>query len=144
MIRKSKITSLAELKIRQKQIRMESKIAKREFAHSMGTSRENLGHFLLKKVALPIGGGIIGISLLSRLLSSNGKQRPVVNETRVVHQYPDPKKHKKSKFGLWKTIPTLLTILRVAAPVVQAIIGAVHTHKAKEAAQTAKKAAVRK
>ena len=144
MIRKPKITSLAELKTRQKQVRMESNVAQRELAHTMGTTRENLGEVLLKKVAIPVGGGLLGIIVLSKLFSSDNSKRPVINETRVIHEYPDGKRRRgKSKFAMLKRLPALFGVIRVLAPIIQAIIGAVNTHKAKEAAQTAKSAARR-
>ena len=141
MIRESKITSLSELKRRKKQVRMETELAKREFAHSIGTTRGNATNFLLKKVAAPAGGAIVGLMFLNSLLSSNAKQ-PVVKETRVIHEYPDgtpyvPGKRRSRRTQL-KRFTGLVGSLRVLIPVIQAVIGAFQTHKAKEAAQQAK------
>ena len=140
MIRESKITSLSELKRRKKQVRMETELAKREFAHSIGTTRGNASNFLLKKVAAPAGGAIVGLMLLSSLFSSNSKQ-PVVRETKVIHEYPDgspyvPGKRHRKRTRL-KRFTGLVGSLRVLIPVIQAVIGAFQTHKAKEAAQQA-------
>ena len=140
MIRESKITSLSELKRRKKQVRMETELAKREFAHSIGTTRGNAANFLLKKVAAPAGGAIVGLMLLSSLFSSNSKQ-PVVRETKVIHEYPDgspyiPGKRRRKRTHL-KRFTGIVGSLRVLIPVIQAVIGAFQTHKAKEAAQQA-------
>ena len=146
MIRKSKITTLAELQKRKKQVRMESELAKREFAHSIGTTRDNTGQFLLKKVAMPAGGGLLGLMVLSKLFSS-GKSTPVIKETKVIHEYPDGtpyvpgKRRRRSRF---KQLTALMGSVRVLMPILQAVIGAVTAHRATQAAETAKQAAVRK
>jgi len=139
MIRKSKITSLAELKTRKKEVRMETELAKREFAHTIGTTKDNLSNFLLKKVALPVGGGFAGLFVLSKLFSGSKKRRPVIHkhETRVVHEYP--KHGSRSKRSRFKKMTSLFGVVKVLIPIVQAVIGAFHTHKAKEAAQAAKR-----
>ena len=147
MIRKAKITSLAELKTRKKQVRMETELAKREFAHSVGTTRENTSQFLLKKVAMPVGGGLLGLFVLSSLFSSGNKQ-PVIKETKVIHEWPDGTpyvegKRRNKRFG-FKKFTALMGTLRVIMPILQAVIGAVSTHKAKEAAEQAKRASTRR
>ena len=141
MIRESKITTLSELKRRKKQVRMETELAKREFAHSIGTTRGNASNFLLKKVAAPAGGAIVGLMFLNSVLSSGSKQ-PVIKETKVIHEYPDgtpytPGKRHGRRSRL-KRFTGLVGSLRVLIPVLQAVIGAFQTHKAKEAAQQAK------
>ena len=150
MIRKSKITSLSELKTRQKQLRLETEVAKREFAHTIGTTRGNASSFLINKVALPVGGGILGLIVLSKLFSGgDSKKMPVIKETRVVHEYPNGVRpavagRKKSRFRYFKRVPALLTAIKVLAPLIQVVIGAFNTHKAQQAAHSAKRAAVRK
>ncbi|WP_116127641.1 hypothetical protein [Lewinella sp. IMCC34183] len=149
MIRKAKITTLAELKKRKKQVRMESELAKREFAHSIGTTRNNTTQFLLKKVAAPVGGGILGLMLLNSIFSSSKSKIPVIKETKVIHEYPDgkpyvPGKHRSRGRSRIKRITSLIGGLRVAMPIIQAVIGAITAHRANEAAQTAKHAAARK
>ncbi len=147
MIRESKITTLKELKLRKKQVRMETELAKREFAHSIGTTRGNATNFLMKKVAAPAGGAIVGLMLLNSLLSSSNKKQPVIKETKVIHEYPDGTPYKgktpRRKRNRVKTITGLIGSLRVLIPVLQAVIGAFQTHKAKEAAQKAKTASPR-
>ena len=151
MIRKSKITSLDELQRRKKEIRMESELAKREFAHTIGTTKGNAGNYLLKHVALPAGGALVGVMVLSSLLSSSsGKKMPVIKETRVVHEFPDGSPYRAGKNGRSrkrsraKTLTTIIGLARVLVPIVQAIIGTVTTQKAQNAAKSAKRAAVRK
>ncbi|MBB4079053.1 hypothetical protein GGR28_001670 [Lewinella aquimaris] len=148
MIRKSKINSLAELQQRKKQVRMETELAKREFAHSIGTTKGNAGSFLLKNVALPAGGAVVGMMVLSNLLSSKKGGTPVIKETKVIHEYPDgrPYDGKKSpkRRNRAKTLTSIIGIGRLLIPIIQAVIGTVNTQQAKEAAHTAKRAAVRK
>jgi len=137
MIRKSKITSLAELRTRKKELSMETELAKREFAHTLGTTRDNMSNFLVKNVALPVGGGLAGLFLLTKLFSGSKKRRPVIHQhqTKVIHEYP---KHMRgTKRSRFKKLTALIGVIRVAAPILQTIIGAFQTHKAKEAAQTA-------
>ncbi|WP_420458928.1 hypothetical protein [Neolewinella sp.] len=152
MIRKSKITSLDELKVRKKEIRMESELAKREFAHAIGTTKGNAGNFLLKNVALPAGGALAGLLVLIKLASSGSdKKMPVIKETRVIHEFPDGTPYEEKKGGRRhrkrsraKTLTTIIGVARVLIPIIQGIIGTVTTQKAKNAAQTAKQAAARK
>ena len=149
MIRKSKITSLAELKRRKKEVRMESELAKREFAHAIGTTRGNATSYLLKRVAAPAGGALLGTMVLANLLSGSGKDKvPVIKETRVIHEHPDGTPYKAGasrgrKRSKAKTLTTIIGLFRVLIPIVQAIIGTITTQKAKKAANTAKRAAER-
>lgn len=150
MVRQPKITSLDELQHRKKELRMDLELTKRELAHSMGTSREHLGSFLVKRVAAPVGGAGVALFALSKILSGGGRDREIVRETRVVHQYPDgrpappgdrpsPRRRKRAV-----TLSTLLGVGKLIVPIVQAIIGTVTAHRAEEHAKTAKRAAVRK
>ena len=148
MIRKSKITSLQELRLRKKQVRMEAELAKREFAHSIGTTRGNATNFLLKKVAAPAGGAVVGLMVLNNLLRSS-KPEPVIKETKVIHEYPDGTPYDGSRRRGYrrsriKTFTGIITSFRILIPVIQAVIGAFQTHKAKEAAKEAKTAAYQK
>ncbi len=147
MIKKSKITSLSELQQRKKQIRLEAEIAKREFAHAIGTTKGNAGNFLLKKVAMPAGGAVVGLIFLKNLLSGSDKNKlPVIKETRVVHEYPDGKPYpgKGRKRSRTKRLASLVTMSKFLLPIIQAVIGALTTKEAKKAAHVAKRAAVRK
>lgn len=148
MIKKGKITSLHELRLRKKQVRMEAELAKREFAHSIGTTRGNATNYLLKKVAAPAGGAVVGLMVLNNLLRT-GKSTPVVKETKVIHEYPDGspfdgKRIRGRRRNRIKALTGLLTSVRILMPVIQAVIGAFQTHKAKEAAKQAKNAAYHK
>lgn len=69
MSNNNEIKSLAGLKKRQRELVLEMEVSKRELAHSMGASRESLQDFLLKKVALPAGGTILGLYLLHKALN---------------------------------------------------------------------------
>ena len=148
MIPKSKITSLSELKLRQKQVRMETDIAQRELTHTLGTTKGNATQTVLKKFVYPAAAGIVGLLFLASLGKNKKKQLPVIKETRVIHEYPKgsilPAKQGKSRRSRWKKLTALIGILRVAMPIIQTVIGAFNSHKAKEAAQSAKRAAVRK
>lgn len=118
---------------------METELAKRELAHTVGTTKDNLSNFLLKKVALPVGGGLAGLVVLSKLFSSSKSRRPVIHkhQTKVIHEYP--KHASKSKRSRFKKFTSLIGVVRVLVPIVQAVIGAFQTHKAKEAAQAARR-----
>ncbi|MEM9527325.1 MAG: hypothetical protein AAGA31_11995 [Bacteroidota bacterium] len=69
MSNSKEIKSLAALKERQRALHLEMEASKQEFAQSMGQSREDLQDFLLKKVALPAGGAILGLYLLHKVLN---------------------------------------------------------------------------
>ncbi len=147
MIKKAKITSLSELKKRKKEIRLEAEVAKREFAHSIGTTKGNAGNFLVKKVALPAGGAVMGLLFLSSLFSTKDKNKiPVIKETRVIHEYPDGKPYtgKGRKKSRTRHFSTLIRMSRVLIPVIQAVVGAVMTKQAQEAAHDTKRGTVRK
>lgn len=72
MSKSKEINSLAKLKKRQQELNLEMKVSQQELVHSMGASRDNLQEFLLKKVALPAGGAILGLYLLHRALNPSG------------------------------------------------------------------------
>jgi hypothetical protein len=145
MVPEPKITTLADLQRRKKQVRMETELAKRELAHTLGTTRTNLGSYLLKGVARPAGGAVAGLAILSSLLSGSNKQ-PVIKETKVIHEYPDGRPYKKGRRprrrSRAKTLTTLIGIGRLLVPIIQAIIGSAQANRAKKAAKTAKRAAV--
>ena len=67
------IHSFAELEERKRALELEVEVSKRELAHSLGTSKVNLNDFLLKKVALPIGGAVVGLWMISKI---KGKKQP--------------------------------------------------------------------
>lgn len=64
-----KIETLEELRHARRVLQLKQEVTKREFAHSLGTTRTNLGSFLVKKVALPVGGAILAGKGMGALLS---------------------------------------------------------------------------
>ena len=66
MSKPQNITTYEELEERKKELDLEVEASQRELAHSLGTSRVNLKDFLIKKVALPIGGAIAGVWLIGK------------------------------------------------------------------------------
>ena len=73
------ISSLEELQERKKELDLEVEVSQRELAHTLGTSRVNLNDFLLKKVALPIGGAVAAAWLAPKIFR---KRKPD-----VIHKY---------------------------------------------------------
>ena len=74
-----KIGSLEELQQRKKELDLEVAVSQRELAHSLGTNRVNLNEFLLKKIALPVGGAIAAAWLAPKIFK---KRKP-----EVIHRY---------------------------------------------------------
>lgn len=68
---KNNITSLAALRQEKKKLRMEIELSKREFAHSLGSSRANLKDFLVQKVAIPAGVAGLGMVGVNKLMSGD-------------------------------------------------------------------------
>lgn len=87
------ISTFAELEERTREIELEVEASQRELAHSLGTSRNDLNDFLLKRVALPIGGAIVGIWLFSKL--SKRKSKKVAKRIPIERSpdYEDPAKY---------------------------------------------------
>ena len=83
-MKNKKITSLKELKIRKKELRMEMELTKREFSHSMGSSRAELKNFLVQKVALPAGVAGLGIAGISKLVSNATEEKYENGHTTVI------------------------------------------------------------
>ena len=73
------ISSYEELQQRKKELDLEVEVSRRELAHSLGTSRVNLNEFLLKKIALPIGGAVAAAWLVPKLFRSRKPD--------VIHKY---------------------------------------------------------
>lgn len=151
MTRKPKITNLRELEKRKKELRLESTLIRRELAHSMGTSRENFSTFLLKRVAIPVGGTGLALFVLNKILSAKRRHsREVIRETKIVHEYPEGysepiKKPERSEVPE-TTRPrgpgmrNVIKLGRIVIPIVQAIIGAVNSHRAAQRTAAAKEA----
>lgn len=72
---KNKITTLSELQREKKKLRMEIELSKREFAHSMGSSRATLKDFLVKKVAIPAGIAGVGLAGVNQLIGSSDSDK---------------------------------------------------------------------
>lgn len=70
-MKKSKISSLKELKQEKKRLRMMNEVAKRELSHNLGLMRSQTKEFAVKKVAIPVGVGVLLTTFLKRQLSSN-------------------------------------------------------------------------
>lgn len=51
-----KITTLEELRTAKRELQLKHKVTKREIIHNLGTTTTNAKDFLLKRVALPVGG----------------------------------------------------------------------------------------
>ena len=51
-----KITTLEELRTAKRELQLKHKVTKREIVHNLGTTTTNAKDFLLKRVALPVGG----------------------------------------------------------------------------------------
>ncbi|OAV42937.1 hypothetical protein [Lewinella sp. 4G2] len=83
------IHTFQELEERKRELELEVEVSKRELAHSLGTSKVNLNDFLLKKVALPIGGAIAGVYLISKLTGGK-KNEPTheYHEKTIVREVP--------------------------------------------------------
>ena len=68
------ISSLAELEIEQKKLNMTMEFTRHEFARSLGSSRDELKGFLLKKVALPMGAVGLGMVAAKQAFGSDSKK----------------------------------------------------------------------
>jgi hypothetical protein len=76
---KNTITSLTALQEEKKKLKMEIELSKREFTHSLGSSRANLKDFLVQKVAIPTGIAGVGIAGLNKLMSSSDNHSKASN-----------------------------------------------------------------
>lgn len=72
---KNRITSLEALQQEKKKLRMEIELSKREFAHSLGSSRANLKNFMVTNVAIPAGIAGLGIAGANKLMHNSEKNR---------------------------------------------------------------------
>ncbi|MEL7162455.1 MAG: hypothetical protein AAFN92_16975 [Bacteroidota bacterium] len=124
------ITSLNELKQRQRELDLEVEVSKREFSHSVGASRENLGDFLLKSVALPVGGLILGVYLTRKVLRSRPEPE-VIYEKEIVHEVapPPPAPRAVATPPPRQSKPKLENLMkfgRLAIPMAHAIYGVIN------------------
>ena len=115
-----KITSLEELRHAKRVLQLKQEVTKREFAHSLGTTRDNLGNVLLKKVVLPVGGVLLAKKGISMAASNRSKNKADQYQTEV-HQVGDKQfvvqqnnqLHATAKKSVW--LPVLIQLLRTAA-----------------------------
>lgn len=125
MVKQERIKSLSDIHNRKKELKLEMELINREVAHGMGIMRTDLRSFALKKVALPAGGILLGLIVLSKTLSGSKKKYKYGGETRVIHEYPEgyvaQGGKKKSLFNFRNS----MSIIRVLIPVVQAVAGGV-------------------
>ena len=76
---KKQITTLEDLHREQRKLELQMEVTKREFAHSLGTTRNQLKDFLLNKVALPVGvAGLAAVSIKKMTASNDGEAKKVV------------------------------------------------------------------
>lgn len=68
-----KITTLEELRIARKELRLKHKVTKREIVHNFGATTTNAKDLLLKRVALPVGGAAAAVYGISKL-AGNGQK----------------------------------------------------------------------
>lgn len=87
------ISTFAELEERTREIELEVEVSQRELAHSLGTSRNDLNNFLLKRVALPIGGAIAGIWIFSKLRKRKSNKEVESTSIERSPDYEDPAKY---------------------------------------------------
>ena len=66
-----KITTLEELRRTRKELRMKHTVTKREIVHNFGTTTTNFKDFLLKRVALPVGGAAAAVYGISKLTGNH-------------------------------------------------------------------------
>ena len=110
-----KIESLEELRHAKRVLQLKQEVTKREFAHSLGTTRDNLGSFLVKNVALPIGGAFVASKGMGAVLGKLGNQKGHTSVHRlddqniVIQQAPV---RAAAKSATWLTLATQM--LRIA------------------------------
>ena len=131
MVKRDTVQSLAQLRRRKQELRLEMEVTKREMAHGMGVMRTDLQSYLLKRVALPVGGGIFGLYLLKKLLSGKDSGDPaqvtVVDPEDPARQqiFTQPPPSSSSSLNLAR-------IIKIAVPIIQAAMGFYAGYQKKE------------
>ena len=97
MSKPQNISSYEELEERKRELELEVEVSQRELAHSLGTSRVNLNDFIMKKVALPIGGAVAAVWLIGKMRGNKPRHTHEYHETTIIKEVPGKKKKKKSK-----------------------------------------------
>jgi len=66
---KKNISTLEELELEQKKLKMTMELTKQAFAENLGTNRHQIKDFLLKNVALPGGAIGLGVAAINKAVS---------------------------------------------------------------------------
>ena len=102
MSKPQNISSYEELEERKRELELEVEVSQRELAHSLGTSRVNLNDFIMKKIALPIGGAVAAVWLIGKMRGSKPQHTHEYHETTIIKEVPGKKKKKKDKDKDWR------------------------------------------
>lgn len=109
-----KIESLEELRHAKRVLQLKQEVTKREFAHSLGTTRDNLGSFMIKNVALPLGGAILASKGIGKVLGQFSEKQPAyvtsvhhLDDQQIVVQQQMPDKAAATR-ATWVTLATQL------------------------------------
>ena len=97
MSKPQNISSYEELEERKRELELEVEVSQRELAHSLGTSRVNLNDFIMKKIALPIGGAVAAVWLIGKMRGSKPRHTHEYHEKTIIKEVPSKKKKKKQK-----------------------------------------------
>lgn len=120
-----KIETLEELRHARRVLQLKQEVTKREFAHSLGTTRTNLGSFLVKRVALPVGGAILAGKGLGALLGGNNDDRYEEH-----HYHPTTVEHIEHKEVILQQRSTGSTVGKAVLPVaIQILRSAIKYHQ---------------
>ena len=75
MSKTKNISTFAELEKRKKELDLEVEISKRELAHSLNHNRDELRDLVVNKIALPVGGAILGLYVFKKIAFGGKKKR---------------------------------------------------------------------
>ncbi|NJC28405.1 hypothetical protein [Neolewinella antarctica] len=98
MSKSQNIHTFDELEKRKRELELEVEVSQRELAHSLGTSKVNLNDFLLKKVALPIGGAIVGVFMISKIFGGKKRHTHEYHEKTIVKEVPSTTEQDPAKY----------------------------------------------
>lgn len=130
MVKRDTVQSLAQLRRRKQELRLEMEVTKREMAHGMGVMRTDLQSYLLTRVALPVGGGIFGLYLLKKLLSGKDSGEPA--KVAVVDPEDPARQQIFTQSPSSSSSLNLAKIIKIAVPIIQAAMGFYAGHQKKE------------
>ena len=77
-MKKSKISSLAELQEEKRRLRLMTKVTKREMSHSLGFMRSETKKVALSNIAIPAGLTAAGGMLLKKIISPDNSSQKTV------------------------------------------------------------------